>query len=498
MKTIINSLIVMLLLAGCTSLDEEVYSDLSPNNFYVSEADADAAVIAIYNGLNRRPFHDTYFTSLTFMPAPHSASRLPNRRMFANYSFDASNFQIIEPYWSAVYDMINRANTAIDRIPDIDMDETLKKRLIAEAKWLRAYNYFNLVRLFGDVPLYLKETTSLEDVNQPRAPMSEVYAAIIEDLKEADENLPPNRTDDKKGRVTRGTARFLLAKVYLTMAGEPMNDGSGLEEARTLLVSLYENKGAYGYDLLDNYADIFKLDNELNAEIVFAVQQSRAVGGQGTGMAHIWGPLRSPFGGTGQYHGGCTQEFYQSYDSTDVRRDVTWLERYTARGTNQVFVFGSGNGPYGDPRNGMAQAKYQDPEMNFVDGETDIIIYRFSDVILMLAEIENELNGPNATAFDYLNEVRERAHAGTYDQQAAATPEEFRELIYKERFWEFSFEFHEVFDIRRMGKLKEAIETGFETKLFGTSYDPKYELYPIPLSEIQTNPNIAGHQNPGW
>ncbi|RAV27812.1 RagB/SusD family nutrient uptake outer membrane protein [Sinomicrobium soli] len=503
MKTIINSLILVLLLAGCTSLDEEVYSELSPNNFYVSEADADAAVIAIYNGLNRRPFHDTYFTSLTFMPAPHAASRLPVRRMFSNYTFDSSNFQVIGPYWAAVYDMINRANTAIGRIPDIEMNETLKEQLVAEAKWLRAYNYFNLVRLFGGVPLLLKETKSLDDINQPRAPVEQVYHAIIEDLKEAAEKLPASRAEDKKGRVTAGTAKFLLAKVYLTMAGKPMDDDSGLQEAHDLLSDLYANKGKYGYDLLNNYADIFDLDNELNAEIVFAVQQSRVVGGQGTGMAHIWGPLRSPFGGTGQYHGGCTQEFYQSYDATDVRRDVTWLERYTAKGTNQVFVFGkplpNGNlGPYGDPRNGMAQAKYQDPAMNNVDGETDIIIYRFSDVILMLAEIENELNGPNATAFDYLNEVRERAHADTYDQQAANTPEEFRELIYKERFWEFSFEFHEVFDIRRMGKVQETIETGFEAQLFGTVYDPKFELYPIPLSEIQTNPNIAGHQNPGW
>src|SRR5690606_6054390 len=111
-------------------------------------------------------------------------------------------------------------------------------------------------------------------------------------------------------------------------------------------------------------------------------------------------------------------------------------------------------------------------------------IYRFSDVILMLAEIENELNGPTAAAFDYLNEVRERADATAYDPQAATTQAGFRELIYKERFWEFSFEFHEVFDIRRMGKVKEAIETGFETQLNGTVYNPKYELYPIPLAEI--------------
>src|SRR5690606_9329344 len=137
--------------------------------------------------------------------------------------------------------------------------------------------------------------------------------------------------------------------------------------------------GKYGYNLLDNYADVFDLDNELNAEIVFAVQQSRAVVDQGTAMAHIWGPLRSPFGGTGQHHGGCTQEFYESYGPTDVRRDVTWVERYQGSGGNQVFVFGQrlpngGLGPYGETRNGMAQAKYQDPEQECCDGETDIII----------------------------------------------------------------------------------------------------------------------------
>src|SRR5690606_33976292 len=106
-------------------------------NFYKTAGDADAAVIAIYNGLNRRPFHDTYFISLTFMPAPHTATRLPIRRRFANYTFDASEYQALGPYWAAVYDIINRANAAIDRIPAINMDENLKTRLIAEAKWLR-------------------------------------------------------------------------------------------------------------------------------------------------------------------------------------------------------------------------------------------------------------------------------------------------------------------------------------------------------------------------
>ncbi|WP_168196313.1 RagB/SusD family nutrient uptake outer membrane protein [Echinicola soli] len=501
MKKIIYSLILMVLLAGCTTLEEDVFSELSPTNFYTSAADADAAVIAIYNGLNRRPFHDTYFTSLTFMQAPHSATRAAFRRMYANYSFDASENRILGSYWAAAYDIINRANAAIDRIPSIEMDENEKASLVAEAKWLRAYNYFNLVRFFGDVPLLLKESTSLEDANPSRAPMDEVYAAIVADLKEGLDNLPPSRGNgEKMGRVAAGTAKFLLAKVYLTMAGEPLNDASHLQEAHTLLSDLYANRGEYGFGLLENYADIFDLENELNAEIVFAVQQSR-IEGQGTAMAHMWGPLRSPFGGTGQYHGGCTQEFYESYDDTDERRDVTWLERYQLRGANQVVVFGErlpngALGPYGETRNGMSPAKYQDPEQECCDGETDIIIYRFSDVMLMLAEIENELNGPGAAALGYLNEVRERANATVYDPQAATSQEEFRELIYKERFWEFSFEFHEIFDIRRMGKVQEAIETGFETQLFGTVYDPRYELYPIPLTEIQTNSNIT--QNPGW
>src|SRR5690606_33983181 len=229
----------------------------------------------------------------------------------ANYTLDASEYQALGPYWAAVYDIINRANAAIDRIPAINMDENLKAQLIAEARWLRAYNYFNLVRLFGGIPLILKESSSLADAYPSRASIAEVYQAIIADLQEAATNLPASRgSAEKKGRVTAGTAKFLLAKVYLTMAGKPLKDNSHLQEAHALLVDLYTNKGRYGYNLLDNYADVFDLDNELNAEIVFAVQQSRVVVDQGTAMAHIWGPLRSPFGGTGQHHGGCTQEFY--------------------------------------------------------------------------------------------------------------------------------------------------------------------------------------------
>ena len=267
------------------------------------------------------------------------------------------------------------------------------------------------------------------------------------------------------------------------MAGEPINDPSKLNDASALLKDLLDNRATYGYDLLADYSQIFSLTNELNKEIIFAVQESRAIPNQGSTMAFVMTPVNSNFSGPkGQYHLGCSKTFYNSYEPADVRRDVSWIYSYTHSGTGALVTYGVDD-PYKDTTLGIAPGKYKDPDMNCCDGANDIIIFRFADAYLMYAEIQNELNGPNATAYQYLNAIRTRANASTYNTAAGLTKDQFRELIYKKRFWELSFEFHEVFAIRRFGKVQEAISQNFLAKKRNTVYKPEFEFFPIPAVE---------------
>lgn len=504
-------IVITLLLAGsfaCTDLDEQVFSQLSPSNFYNTVGDAEASVIAIYNALNRPvALWDFGMLSLTFMPAPHTQSRVPWRESWANYTVSAGDGVSLPRVWDAWYRAVFRANISIAELEkrEFETKEDDQKRieLIAEAKWLRAWSFFNLVRLFGEVPMPLVATETIEGAQLPGTPISEMYAQIITDLEAAEANLPtPRRTGGDIGRPTAGTAKFLLAKVYLTMAGLPLNDASKTSLAHAKIKEVIDNASTYGYELLDSYEDAIRIDN--NTERVWAVQQTQAVTDQGTALSFVWGGPGWPWGNGGQYHGGFTRAFYESFEETDIRRDVTCAFTYVANngdtkvyGQQDLDTNGDGNtGNYDqNETNGIAPNKYHDADQGCCDGDPDIVIYRYSDALLMFAEAENELNGPTQTAYDFLNQVRNRGGASPY-ASGSHTKDEFRDLIIQERYWELSFEFHEVFDLRRFGLVEDAINNNFEAQLKGTAYRPDFELWPKPTKEIDSNPNLS--QNPGW
>lgn len=507
----IKYLLLSLLLSGafaCTDLEEQVYSQLSPGNFYNTIGDAEASVIAIYNSLNRPvALWDFGMLSLTFMPAPHTQSRVPWREAWANYTTSAGEGVSLPRVWDAWYRAIFRANISIVELEkrqfDNADDDQKRIELIAEGKWLRAWSYFNLVRLFGEVPMPLEATETIEGAQLPGTSIDNLYAQIIADLEAAELDLPvPKRTGGDIGRPTVGTAKFLLAKVYLTMAGLPLRDASKMALAHTKIKEVIDNADTYGYELLDSYEDAIRIDN--NAERIWAVQQTQAVTDQGTALSFVWGGPDWPWGNGGQYHGGFTEEFYNSYEDTDVRRDVTMAYTYVGR-SGDTKVYGepdldtNGDGKTGNydqnKTNGIAPNKYHDADQGCCDGDPDMVIYRYADALLMYSEAENELNGPTEVAYDYLNRVRSRGGASTYTP-GSHTKEQFRELIIQERYWELSFEFHEVFDLRRFGLVEDAINNNFEAQLKNTTYRPDFELWPKPTKEVDANPNLQ--QNPGW
>ncbi|XCF06350.1 RagB/SusD family nutrient uptake outer membrane protein [Tamlana crocina] len=492
----------IILLAGlvaCSNLEEEVYSEISPSNFYQNVDEAEVAVTSIYNSYNRAvSLYDFGLSSLTVVPSPKIQSKISWRRQWANYTTDATDAISLPRVWNPFYQGIFRSNVLIAELEGRQFEseeETARKEIIAEAKFLRSWSFFNLIQLFGAVPMPLKPAVTAEEAQLPRTPIAEVYQQIILDLQEAETNLPSDKRGDAQiGRPIQATAKFLLAKVYLTMAGLPLEDPSAMALAETKLGEVLDLEDtAQGYKLLESYEEAIRIDN--NDERIFAIQQTQSVSSQGTAFGHVWGSRnRLNNAGLGQRHGGFTKDFYDSFEATDVRRDVTMAYSYVDRdGITRTFADG-----YYPEREGIYQNKYVDLDQNAVDGDPDMIVYRYSDALLMAAEIENSLNGPTATAYGYLNRVRTRANAT--DAPDGMTQEEFAEYIYEERYKELSFEFQEIYDIRRLGKVEEVLSQHPENVTWSptnTAYNPNFNLWPLPVSEINSNPKIL-ENNPGW
>lgn len=502
-RTIGNCLLVLAVgvaIGGCDilGLDEEPSDFISPSNFYRTAADAQAAINGLYAGLS---VTETYSRDYPrFLGRWTQEVQSGSGTMEYRLAFDptVSDFADI---WQDHYEIINWANGAIKYIPRIEMDATLKNRLLGEAHFVRALLYFNLARWYGGVPLQVEPTESHLGLEKPRASLAETYGLIVDDLLYAVENL----TIDNGDRADRGAAKGLLAKVYLTMAGQPLEDRSRLELAHAQLLDLVDpanpaiGRGPYNYALEPNFADlwwqttrrnaghsefaILSAANETGPEFVFSIRFTTMGDGGGSVLGGSWNNQ------TGSWLG----ELFEAHE------DGSYRFRHT------LNPAGSNWGPTG------GQRKFQPTEDANNNHQHDWPILRFADVILMFAEVENELNGPTAAAFAAINAVRERARTnggtniGTNDVNnylepgvpADYTPaeiggqEEFRQAVYLERQLELALEGHAWFDWQRTRRLEQMIT------LQDRAYHPRIELFPIPRDEIDLSRGLI-EQNPGY
>ncbi|MBO9620394.1 MAG: RagB/SusD family nutrient uptake outer membrane protein [Niabella sp.] len=505
---------IIVFAVGCKKmLQETVYTSINPDNVYATKEDIDAAVVSAFSIYNSTP--TMLFPVFDVQSEYMSASELPNIKIFEDYTY-ASTTATTANFYAHNYVAINRCNAIIDRVPrQSKIDATLQKVYIAEAKWLRAWAYFNLVRLWGPVPLKLKETRTVSDFNVPASPVKTIYDSIVADLKTAMTDLPNKRNAgviSEKGRPNKGTAEFLLGKVYLTMAGLPLKDGSHLSEARDLLLDLYKNPLQYGFTLFNDFGQSFSLDgNPVNpvyqsgakplgadpTEIVFGIGHSTSTSPSfPSTMSYYTLPtlsVESSSGGNGLI--GVTSSFGDLYESSDKRKTIGLITQWTNATTKVVNVYGtSGYGSPGGISGGYYIGKYRAQSGRVGTGiitfDNDQVIYRFADVYLMLAEIYNELDGPAADAFKYLNELRARAGASAFTSQQAGTQDSFRDIIYNERLREFIYEGHVIFDLRRWGRLQKAMLADPRPAGSRPVYKPEYELFPLPIAEVLNNPEL--------
>ncbi|MCB0629173.1 MAG: RagB/SusD family nutrient uptake outer membrane protein [Saprospiraceae bacterium] len=483
-KIILYTLILFLTVSnwGCKEfLEEEPFSFIAESNFYQNEADAQAALTAAYTGFGRAS--NTLYARdiLTLAEVPgFTAQELSVESTLDNFEWVPS-MGTIGSVWSSSYTAILLTNTVIEKVPLIvDITPSIQDRIVAEARVLRAIHYFNLVRFFANVPIVTaSEPETLEPSNMSTA--ADVWQLIISDLQAAENVLPASYGGNDLGRVTSGAAKALLAKVYLQRSGlakySPVPElfgVSGVDEYDLALAKCNEVINSGVYELFADYVDNFLHENENGKEIVLSVQYES--GAQENGLFEYTGiaSAKGAAGGFGSINS--PMAFTNTFTEADsMRLKGTYITSYIDN--NDVPHVFPGDGERGHTR------KYKGDVMTAGDFTSDFNIIRYADILLMQSEAANESGSGDALLG--INMVRARAGlAPLVDMDQTA----LREALINERAWELSFEAHNYFDLQRTGKLAE--------KNPGKLVENKHYVYPIPLNELDLNPNLV--QNPGY
>ncbi|HEV2148380.1 MAG TPA: RagB/SusD family nutrient uptake outer membrane protein [Longimicrobiaceae bacterium] len=451
-------------LSACDNdLTEVPKSFIAPENLYTDAAGALAALNGAYAafqadvsdlGIDDDDYYGRHYWMLVEYPTETMTLRLgaTNERTQPDiFRVDPGHGYILG-VWRAAFHGVNRANSVIDNVPNIkNMDAKLRERIVAEAKVLRAYHYFNLVRFFGGVPLYLEETRSLEDIRKPRAPEAEVYQAIIKDLTDAAAVLPASYTGGNVGRATSGAARALLAKVNLQYGAIGGGGAAAYQQAEKWAREVVSSGR---YRLLPNYADIFDQNNENNQEVIFDIQNAPSPGAGGylcDQLAPRPQPDRNAFPWCDSQNPsfGAEWPFFFSYDPNDKRKAATWLLSYTKKNGevtrwDSTHVQASLYGHFAP-----VPQKYIDKNPAALNGAEDpnFILVRYADVLLSLAEAINETAGPTAEAYSLVNQVRNRAGLGNLTP--GLSKQAFKDALFLERRFELVGEGHGHFDSQR-------------------------------------------------
>ncbi|HAX16864.1 MAG TPA: RagB/SusD family nutrient uptake outer membrane protein [Leeuwenhoekiella sp.] len=453
-------------------------------DFFNSEEDYQEALVGAYDLLQATYLNVMVgeIASDNTLAGGESATDTPGIQEIDNMTHTPVNQQLRD-IWGWMFAGVNRANYILEFQDKIDFSG--KDQIIAQARFLRAYYYFELIKWFGDVPLAVDQRLLFGDqFNVDRTPRAEVYAQIEQDLIFAAETLPATQAEE--GRITSGAARALLGKAYL------------YQDKFTEAANALDQVVAGPYDLVDDYSTIFELEGENNIESVFEVQYTDKEGAGFGCLQCSEGNVAVGFNGIRNYSGPLfdsgfsfnvpVQEAYDAFEPGDMRRDIAILN---------IEEFAAANGATyneGFEHTGFYNRKYiaRKGDANLGDANltnpNNYRSIRFADVLLMAAEAHNRKANPNdALAREYLNRVRRRAFGDT-DHDIAASGATLTDFILEERRLELVGEGHRFFDLVRTGRAAQNIP-GFTAN--------KNELFPIPTIEIQ----LAGNrweQNQGY
>ncbi|GGF30915.1 RagB/SusD family nutrient uptake outer membrane protein [Echinicola rosea] len=473
MKTIniyIAGLLLLSTLNSCEEqLVEEPYDQLIPDNILNNEVGLESLLNSAYGNMQVHRFGLIQWHYLEEGPSDlffeTGGGQGRNAAFIQDFTFDAEHPWIGGAYnglWNAIRDV----NLFLDNVQDVTYTQADKDIRIAEARFIRVFNYYLLVKWFGEVPLILSSTPELYP---EKTPASEMNQFIENELRAVADVLPVAQAEEN--RITKGAALAVLTKFLLNTKQWQKCVGAA-DEVIALEV----------YALYPDYKGMFAPENEGNSEFVFVMPQTRDASGMGTEWLSLSLPPAYPedgpnFAAQFRYY----DAFVNSFDANDLRKDLI-LTHYVRNDGQEVELLGNDN---------SRSFKFRDPARIGADQENDFPVVRYADILLSKAEALNELQGPNQESIDLINRVRLRAgqnmmmlSLGNFDQAG------LRDHILDERGWEFFSEIKRRSDLLRHGKFIE------RALARGKNAEPYHVLFPFPQSEINANENLV--QNEGY
>lgn len=517
MKTKIISLVILLsfTFSSCESwLDEKNYIKFTEDNTFKSKEDALASLYGIYAILQTNNMYGgavvrSIAENASDILKPLNATNLWNAYSFAPTTNHFSN------WWRGNYGMITAANnfiSAIELVPNYEIGMEEKRALKAEAKFLRALAYYNLIIAYGRVPLILNCPKDESEVSYPfRASLKDLYSLIISDLREAERMLPVYNGSVQEGRALRGSAAGLLAKVYLTKGyNQEVAESTDFENAVDLCEEIID--GHFGpYALIENFGDIFSPDNEGNPELMFVVKFDLLPNKSSRIVLNYSPTSYYPAQTTGVANASFS--FVASFDQQNDKRFKYGI--MTTHPETGVIL---------DPRNKRPYfCKFKDKQKTISgDDRCDFPILRFADILLMHSEalyagnIATSKKGRDK--FYGINEIRRRAREKVItgvcrieDLNEGNMPMgmTFIDVILQERAWELNCEGHRRWDLIRTGKFESVMTQYYQAEeayppapnsFAKCAVLPHHILYPMPQTEVDLNPNLvpAGETNNGY
>jgi len=496
--------------SGCSDfLKEQAPSNLTPESFYTIPDHAEAAIASVYADLRFMGGGAGIFSSnwqlLEALTGTSTTETAQNSDLNNLYGLvhDGNTAHVVN-YWNGLYRVIAQANQVIEKVPPITpMPDAQKKKIIAEAKFMRASAYFTAVRLWGDIPLITKpQTASSADFFPAKATQEAIYKLIIEDLIEA-ENAGLAWMD-ASGRVNAAAVKAQLARVYLTMAGFPLSKGAShykLAADKALEIITYANNNPTVINLFPTYLDVHRENQKNKLEHLFMIQHNTLVAGNPMGnMFPNFKPVtyNGP-GGTGSTVP--TTAFYNSFEPGDLRtkdQEGYFYTSYFTNGNGAKFELGA---PYifkhfNQTANGsFGVAGTRNDNLNVPQ-------IRYAEVLLLFAEAQNEVSGPNQIAYDAFKRIRDRAKLVT-PALSSYSANSFREAVWKERWHELCYEQITWFDMVRLRKVFNETTKKFDNFIghinesSKQALQEKHLLLPLGKQEMLNNPNLKP-QNPGY
>lgn len=549
-------LVLITFMSGC-SLEETIYDTNTSDNFIKNEESVTTLMYGIYSDMTSYGYYKNSWQYINLFAGNDVSSLSSSLRSYGTRTVSTTKSDIGYIY-TLCYRVLGSVNTLMTALEETDaVSDEYKKRIMGELHFLRAMNYFNLVRIYGGVPVQREQITGASELYPSRNTVEEVYELIFEDFNIAVEDciLFSEQPADEKGHANKGAAQAMLALAYLTYGNNlDLNGEGGSAEYYKLAKSLADAVIMSGeYRLVNDFASLWDVNQETNSynEVIFGMQFTRDAatanaGSKGSSFAYYRNAserydVTGYTNGRGSSYVRVQPWFYDMYNTgeyeNDYRTETSFVTRFRYQYSDREVVCYPEIATEEDDvtRQYPYLNKYVDPNgLQARNNENDYFIMRLAEVYLIKAEAENELNGPTAVAYDAFNMLRARARMANgeardtpADLEQGLTKEEFRLKVFNERGLELVAEGHRNFDMIRMrytDNTRTMIQyycEDFYPSLGSTSppsfnketltweggrvvqssivpWTKRFLLWPVPTGEINSNPNLTQNTEYEW